>query len=179
MGGTHDYVPIQLTRAFRNAQQNRLFRSWLDMQEAVMAIEFPIDDCPEIRDIMFTEESLSVVEGKLLSLYESFDAATDEQNIHTMMRYVYYVGETYRRAFEGSWAALPRSGGSEDDNIPVVDFPFRETLYKPTEAIQVALGRHTGNELSYLYPRTRKAYQAWLDEGRPERTYRGTLREDD
>lgn len=149
------------------------------MQEAVMAIEFPIDDCPEVRDIMFTEDSLSVLEGKLLSLYDSFDAAMDGRNIHTTMRFVYYIGETYRRAFEGTWAALPRSSGKQDGNIPVVDLPFRETLAKPLEAVQVALVRRTGTEVAYLYPRTKIAYEAWLAEGRPARTYRGTLREVD
>lgn len=179
MGGTHDYVPIQLMKSFRKAQDNKLFRSWLDMQDAVMAIEFPIEDCPEVADIMYTEESLAIVENKLLSLFDNFRDALDEQNIHTTMRFVYYIGETYRRAFEGTWVALPKSGGGEDDNTPVIDLPFWETLLKPLESVQVALNRRNGSELAGQYPYARRDYVAWVEAGRPERTYRGTLREDD
>ncbi|NMK79138.1 hypothetical protein HHM19_03190, partial [Staphylococcus capitis] len=56
MGATHDYIPIQLTKEFRRAQENKLFRSWLDRQQAIMAIEFPVEDCPEVAGIMYTEE---------------------------------------------------------------------------------------------------------------------------
>lgn len=39
------------------------------MQEAAMGIEFPIDDCPKIRDQMYTKDSLTVVETKLIELW--------------------------------------------------------------------------------------------------------------
>ncbi|OHU31698.1 hypothetical protein BKG76_00330 [Mycobacteroides franklinii] len=179
MGSIHDYVPIQLTNAFRRAQQNTKFRSWLDMQDAVMAIEFPFEDCPEVAGMMYTQRSLGVVEAKILSFYDCFQDAWDAKNIHTTMRFVYYIGETYRRGFEGAWAALPKFGGGEDDNTPVVDFPFRDTLFKPMESVQVALVRRTGSEIAGLYPYAQKDFQEWVEAGRPERTYRGTLREDD
>ncbi|TDZ77533.1 hypothetical protein DE4585_04928 [Mycobacteroides salmoniphilum] len=175
MGSIHDYVPIQLTSAFRKAQQNTKFRSWLDMQDAVMAIEFR----PEVSGMMYTKESLEVVEAKILSLYDSFQEAWDAKNVHTTMRFVYYIGETYRRGLEGVWAALPKFGGGEDDNTPVVDFPFRETLFKPMESVQVSLVRRTGSEMAGLYPNAQRDFQEWVEAGRPERAYRGTLREDD
>lgn len=36
MGETFDYVPIQLTRAFREAQNDAKFQGWLKMQEPVI-----------------------------------------------------------------------------------------------------------------------------------------------
>ncbi|WP_019164908.1 hypothetical protein [Mycobacteroides abscessus] len=177
MGARHDYIPIQLTNEFRRAQENQLFRSWLDRQQAIMAIEFPIEDCPEVAGIMYTEESLAVVENKLLSLYDNFRDALDEQHVHTTMRYVYYVGETYRIAFEGTWVALPKARGGADDNTPVIDLPFWETLLKPMESVQAALNRRNGSELAGQYPYAQRDYLAWVEAGRPERAYRGTLRE--
>ncbi|MUM20493.1 hypothetical protein FZI91_02075 [Mycobacterium sp. CBMA271] len=144
-----------------------------------MAIEFPIHDCPEVRDIMYTEESLRVIEDKLLSLYDNHDVWRDEQNVHTVMRYVFYVGETYRTAFEGTWAALPKYEGGENDNTPVVDLPFRETPLKPVESVRAVLLRRTGIELTDQYPYAQREYAEWVEGGRPARTYRGTLREDD
>ena len=53
MGESFDYVPPRLTKAFRGAHSNEQFLGWLTMQEAVMEIEFPYDDLPEVRDSMF------------------------------------------------------------------------------------------------------------------------------
>ncbi|BBZ54217.1 hypothetical protein [Mycolicibacterium phocaicum] len=96
MGESFDYVPTQLTRAFRDAQSNEQFLGWLKMQEAVMEIEFPYYDLPEIREQMYTEASLAIVEQKLLGLYDNHRSAFSLENVHTTMRYVYYVGETFR-----------------------------------------------------------------------------------
>jgi len=63
------YVPVQLRRAFREAQSGEYFQGWLKMQEAVMEIEFPYEDLPEVRDQMFTRESLDIVEPKLMGLF--------------------------------------------------------------------------------------------------------------
>ena len=41
MGKSFDYVPVQLTKAFREAQTNEQFLGWLKMQEASMEIELP------------------------------------------------------------------------------------------------------------------------------------------
>ncbi|MFL6084049.1 MAG: hypothetical protein ACJ74F_12745 [Mycobacterium sp.] len=54
---------MQLTKAFREAQTDEKFQSWLKMQDAVMGIEFPIYDVPEIRDQMYTKGSLAIVEN--------------------------------------------------------------------------------------------------------------------
>ncbi|WP_049924823.1 hypothetical protein [Mycolicibacterium septicum] len=108
MGSTFNYVPIQLTKAFRDAQSDEKFQGWLKMQEAAVGIEFPINNLPEARDSMFTKDILSLAEAKLTDLYASNRAAyAGDENIHRTMRFVYYIGETFRRAFEGTWVAIP------------------------------------------------------------------------
>lgn len=126
MGKTFDYVPVQLTKAFREAQADEKFQGWLKMQEAAMGIEFPIYDLPEVRDSMFTKDSLATVEAKLTELYDSNQAAYDgEENVHRTMRYVYYIGETFRRAFEGTWVAIPPGEDSRREALlPGIDLPF-------------------------------------------------------
>ena len=110
MGEASDYVPVALTKAFRDAQTDEKFRGWLKMQEASMGIEFPIYDLPEIRDSMYTKDSLPIVEQKLLDLYQdSRDAFIGEDHLHRTMRFVYYIGETYRRSFEGIWVTAGHS----------------------------------------------------------------------
>lgn len=180
MGSRFDYVPIQLSRAFREAQSDTNFQSWLKMQDAAVQIEFPIYDLPEIRDQMFTKDSLATVEAKLLELYTNERAAySDDDSIHRTMRYVYYVGETFRRAFEGTWVALPTQNTDTDPHAlrPAIDLPFREGMIKPNDLIGMALNRRSGIEITRVYGHMERLYQEWLENGKPERQFRGTLRE--
>jgi hypothetical protein len=104
VGKRFDYVPIQLTKAFRTAQSDEKFQGWLKMQEAVMGIEFPVYDLPEVANEMFTKDSLEKAEAKLIELYPDERAAyATDDDINRTMRYVYYVGETFRQALEGVW----------------------------------------------------------------------------
>jgi hypothetical protein len=110
MGSTFDYVSIQLTKAFREAQVDEKFQGWLKMQEAAMGIVFPIEDAPEVRDCMFTKASLETIEAKLIDLYaDSVVAYAADNAVHRTMRYVYYIGETFRQAFEGTCVAVPQT----------------------------------------------------------------------
>ncbi len=180
MGKSFDHVPIQLTKAFREAQSNEQFQGWLKMQEAVMEIEFPYYDLPEVRDQMFTKGSLAVVENKLMELYPNHQVAYGSDNAHTTMRYVYYVGETFRRAFEGTWVVLPsRSDPTQPPTTAVVDFPMREAYIDPASLVKIAVNRRTGDELITVYGFAERDYGEWVDAGRPERTFIGTLREED
>lgn len=179
--GASDYVPVALTRAFREAQSDEKFQSWLKMQEASMGIEFPIEDVPEVRDSMFTKDSLAVVESKLLTLYGAAgEAFASEDNVHRTMRYVYYVGETYRRSFEGTWVAIPTESGDTGfaGTQPGIQLPFREAFVLPAQQVKLALIKRTGNQISRTFGHAERDYRKWVDDERPPITYVGTLRED-
>lgn len=173
MGESFDYVPIQLTKAFRVAQSNEQFLGWLRMQEAVMEIEFPYADLPEVRDEMFTGASLVTVEQSLLDLYENHRDAFSPEHVHATMRYVYYIGETFRRACEGVWVSIPVS----DAYLPAVDIPMRETMIKPTDLVKGAVNRRDGKHLALVFGHAERDYRGWLAAGKPERRFRGSLRE--
>lgn len=188
MAKTVNYIPIRTTRAYRDAQSDENFLGWLRMQEAVMDIEFPYVDCPEVRDVMYAKESLPIVEAKLLQLYgNSREALTGEENLHRTMRFVYYVGDVFRRAFEGTWVALPEiddKGKRKEPEAgpslqPAVDVPFRESFVTPLRQVSMAIGHRSGNELATNFLLTERAYAKWVKDGRGEVVIRGTLREKD
>jgi hypothetical protein len=182
MGSTFDYVPVRLTKAYREAQADEKFQGWLKMQEAAVDIEFIIEDLPEIRDSMYTEDSLETVEATLIELYPDDRTAYEgDENIHRTMRYVFYIGETFRRAFEGTWAALPADGPKSKPaaSRPAIDLPFGEGFILPSDLIGLALYHRSGTEITFVFGRMGKLHAKWVDEGRPERVFRGTLREDD
>jgi len=179
MGTADDYIPIQLTRKFRDAQFDNDFQGWLKMQEAAMQIEFPVHDCPEIREDMYSKHSLAVIENKLLQMYPDHRVAFNPDNVHTTMRYVYYVGETFRRNFEGIWVVLPSmSDPTQPPTTAAIDYPMREAMNKPAELVQMALGRRKGNEITRVYGYAERDYNEWIAMGKPARTFLRTLRED-
>jgi hypothetical protein len=175
-------VPIQLTKEFREAQSDEKFQGWLKMQDAAMGIEFPIYDLPEVRDSMYTKESLAVVEEKLLDLFENAaDAFNGAENLHRTMRFAYYIGETYRQAFEGTWVAIPTHApsGEMTGTQPGIQVPFREDFIRPVEQLKLALIRRRGNQITRVFGYAERDYNQWLENGRPEVEYVGTLREND
>lgn len=160
MGSTFDYVPIQLTKAFREAQADEKFQGWLKMQESVMDIEFPIYDLPELRDSMFTKESLAVVETKLTELDDSNPAAyAGEENVHHTMRFVYYIGETFRPLVRRHLGRNPAPSrySRTDALLPGIDLPFREGFVRPTQLVHFALTRRSGIEITRVYGHMERA----------------------
>lgn len=180
MGEASHYVPVVLTKVFRDAQTDEKFQGWLKMQEASMGIEFPIYDLPEICDSMYTKDSLPIVEQKLLDLYQDSRVAfIGEDNLHRTMRLVYYIGETYRRCFEGIWVAIPTNGsdGEGGGTQPGIQLPFRESFITPAQQLKVALIKRTGTHISRVYGHAERDYSQWIEDDRPEVQYIGTLRE--
>jgi hypothetical protein len=167
-------VALQLTDAFRRAQSDAQFRRWLTTQRAAMQDRFPVNDCPDVRHGMYGQSSLAIVGARLLQLYPDRRAAFNRETIRTTMRYVYYVGETFRRAFDGTWVALP---SLDDVDAPparvAVDYPMREGLIRPTELVLLALSRRTGEVITGVYRHAERDHAAWMCAGRPERTFTG------
>lgn len=177
MGSLHNYVPIRNTRRYLEAQHDETFGGWLAMQEAAIPLIFVVDEVPAIRSLMFEPESLDVTESALMELYPTKAASREtDAAIDTTMRFVYYFGETFRRALEGTWVALPRENGPGLN--PAIDLPFREEFIQPRTFISFALGRRTGNQVSRIFGFAKTDYDEWIASGRPERIIRGTLTED-
>lgn len=176
MGSTHNYIPVRTTRRYREAQTDEKFQGWLKMQSAAMEIVFPIQDVPELRDQMFTPDSLALVESKLLETFSSEEEAFTG-DVSLTMRYVYYVGETFRRHLEGEWCSILKKK-PDGATVPGIDGPYSEGFINPADLIGIALVRRTGNEISDVFGFQRRRYDQWVSDGRPERTFRGTLRED-
>lgn len=177
MAKSVDYVPVRLTRRYREAQDNEKFRSWLTMQSSVMEIVFPIHDVPALRGTMFTEEGLQIAESELLARFDDEASAYSDDNLTLAMRFVYFIGETFRRHFEGEWVAVPRDESRGGGALQAVDVPFREGFVDPLDLMGIALVRRSGKEISRVFGYAKRDHNKWIVDGRPERVFRGTLRE--
>ncbi len=178
MGEARNYIPIRTTARFREAQRDEAFLGWLKMQEAASYLTFIVDDIDLSADATFLEVSLPVVERAIVETFEGKgNFWMDEEFGPKAMRYVYYIGETFRKAFEGEWVSVPIERDGRFGADPAIDVPFAEDFLRPTRLFGFALDRKTGNELKKQYVIWNRDYTEWLDRGRPERVFDGTLRE--
>lgn len=117
MGEDLDQVPIRSTAEYRAAQSDEMFLSCLRTQEAAMDAQFGVYDAPQVRDMMFTGESLLPVEGRLLELYDRDRAAWSRAgSLHRTMRFVYYFGRCFGvRSTGRGWRLQPSRTERSDD----------------------------------------------------------------
>lgn len=159
-------VPLRQSEIFRAAQADEGFRSWLAMQEAVMALEFFVTDVPELKRHRYTREGLVVAERELIARYRDRADAYSDENFAVTSRFSYFIGETIRRATEGTWVALPQVKGGA---LPAVETEFDDGYFNVNRLVQLALVRRSGVALSRVFDHAVKNYEKWVDAGRPPR----------
>ncbi|TLF96637.1 hypothetical protein FEK35_28215 [Nocardia cyriacigeorgica] len=168
---SEDPGSIRDTPEYKKIQTDERFLSWLRMQDAAMDIEFTVFDVPELSGHMYTREGLVIAENEILTRYANLREMFSEQNYKTGMRFVYYIGETFRRAIEGKWVALPPDPPQRPGPKSMVEVEFQSSFYDPQHMIGLALGRRTGTEISWIFDRAIKRHAKWVADGRPARNY--------
>ena len=159
-------IPLRQTDVFRAAQEDGGFRSWLAMQDAVMELEFIVSDVPELRNHLYTREGLVIAERVLLERYRNRAEAYSSENFTVTSRFAYFIGETFRRATEGRWVALPQTKGGA---LPGVDVEFRSGFFNANRLVNLVLIERTGTELSMVFDYAVRDYDEWMQAGRPPR----------
>ncbi|MBB5918430.1 hypothetical protein BJY24_007342 [Nocardia transvalensis] len=161
-------VDIRETPEFRQYQDNERFQAWLRMHDAAMEIDTPLFDMTGMNEL-YSREGLVRAERELVKKFADSGGAFTTDNYKLGMRFVYYIGETFRRAIEGRWVALPPDPPQSPQPKSVIDVEYRSKFYNPQHMIGLALGRRTGTEITSIFDRAVKAHQKWVDAGRPAR----------
>ncbi|MFD3591459.1 hypothetical protein ACFWU5_01935 [Nocardia sp. NPDC058640] len=165
---------IRDTSMFKTAQNDEGFQSWLLMHDAALQIEFTVFEVPELAGFEFTREGLVIAEQEIMSRFDGSNPFSEE-NYKLGMRFYYFIGETFRRSFEGIWVALP-SQADPAKLIPAIDLPFMSGFKIPRHMMGFVRQRRTGTELTWIYDRAAAGYAKWVDLGRPTReTWEGYL----
>ncbi|MGW5383522.1 hypothetical protein [Nocardia sp. NPDC003963] len=169
MPSTGDPTTVRDTPEYRQIQNDEQFRAWLQMQQEAVETEFVENDVPELGGHLWTREGLVTVEHEMLRRYPDFDEMVAEENLEIGVRFIYFVGETFRRALEGIWALLPPNPPDRPEPLCVVDSPMWTAFHDPTNMSELALTRRTGQEISWIFDRTVKRHRKWVAAGRPTR----------
>ncbi|MGW5572808.1 hypothetical protein ACWEVD_16530 [Nocardia thailandica] len=167
-------VDVRQTPEFKKLQADEGFRSWLLMQEAAMDIEFTVFDVPELSGYEYTREGLVIAEQQIMSRFGTASPFSEE-NYKLGNRFVYFIGETFRRNFEGRWVATPPIPPATNPKV-MIDVEFKSGFYNPRQMVSFAQKRRTGTELTWVFDFAQKNYSKWIELGRPPRaTWDGYL----
>nr|WP_245558249.1 hypothetical protein [Nocardia thailandica] len=153
------------TAAFAKRQADAGFRSWLLMQEAAMEIEFTVFDVPELSGCEYTREGLVIAEQQIMHRFDNVSPfSADNRKLGN--RFVYFLGETFRRSFEGRWVAVPPIPPATNPKV-MIDVEFKSGFYNPRQMVTFVWKRRTGTELTWIYDFAQENYANWISRGRP------------
>jgi hypothetical protein len=169
MPSTGEPTTVRDTPGYQEIQNDELFRAWLHMQQEAMENEFVEVDVPELAGHLWTREGLVIAEHEMLRRHPNFDDMVSEENLEVAVRFIYFVGETFRRALEGIWVLRPANPPERPEPLCVIDSPMWTAFHEPTHMIELAFDRRTGKEISWIFDRTVKRHQKWVAAGRPAR----------
>ncbi|WP_040834911.1 hypothetical protein [Nocardia brevicatena] len=161
--------PLREPPEYQASRHDEDFQSWLQMQEAAMETEFIRHDVPELDGHLYTREGLVIAEQQILLRYPTEHDMFSEGNLEIGLRFFYAIGETFRRALDGTWVALPPNPPERPEPLAVIDSPMWTAFHDLQHMIGLAFNRRSGKEISWIYDRAVKRHQKWVDAGRPAR----------
>lgn len=149
-------------RRFDEAQQDEQFLSWVEMNEAVLELEFDeVDDLPaQPWDGLALDRAEAAALEIFASAQDCFTEATWESSWH----FVRFIGQTFVDAFEGHWVNLPGANGGRPQ--VAVDLPFGSMYVEPIGMLTSAMSRRTGTEWSRVFGYAAEDYATYLEERR-------------
>lgn len=169
MPSTGEPTTVRDTLEYQRSQDDEHFQAWIQMQQDATETEFVAVDVPALDGHLWTREGLVIAEHEMLRRFPNFDDMVAEENLEAGVRFIYFVGETFRRALEGIWVLLPPNAPERPDPRCVIDSPMWSAFHDPTHMSELAFDRRTGNEISWIFDRTVKRHRKWVEAGRPAR----------
>ncbi|WP_040793709.1 hypothetical protein [Nocardia paucivorans] len=166
---SNKYNPLRDTPEYQAGRHDDDFQNWLRTQETTVETEFIRNDVPELAGHLYTREGLVIAEQQMLLRFPTAHDMFSEENLEIGLCFFYAVGETFRRALDGTWAVLPPNPPDRPDPLAVVEAPMWTAFHDIQHTIGLAFDRRSGQEISWIYDRAVKRHQKWVDAGRPAR----------
>ncbi|WP_459545917.1 hypothetical protein [Nocardia sp. X0981] len=166
---SNEQTPRGQIPEYEASRHDEDFHNWLRMQEKQVESEFVHRDVPELDGHLYTREGLVIAEHQMLLRYPTDHDMFTEENLETALHFVYVIGETFRRALDGTWVLLPPHPPERPDPLAVIDSPIWTAFHDLQHMIGLAFDRRSGKEISWIYDRAVKRHRKWVDAGRPAR----------
>lgn len=166
MGRDREYTKAELAQQAKDQQDPR-WLAWLADMDTQLG-KFFTDTVPDMPANPWTAEGLAHAEAAALTIFPESGAEDLPENRDVSDQFHRFIGETFRRNFEGEWRNVPSLGGGQPLHGfgPVVLEPYVEMYLDVIPIFSTALFRRSGNELSFVFERSADRYRSWVDGGR-------------
>lgn len=172
MGYTRKSTKAELRQHERD-QRAPAWLEWLAAMDTELE-RFFTDDVPELAGLAdrWSAEGLRIAGAAAVAEFGDIQALYLPENKPAVDRYVRFVGEVYRRSFEGGWLNVPARGPGAEF-WPVVNRPAGVYL-DPHDQLGLAFFKptkrdpgHPEGEMVWVYGNSKEDYENWVAAGRP------------
>ncbi|WP_405159851.1 hypothetical protein OG203_25745 [Nocardia sp. NBC_01499] len=167
MGGDRPYTKVELQQLERDQQDPR-WLAWLgDMDRQID--RFLNETVPDMPNNPWSAEGLRLAEKAALELFPTPASVDQPENRDLADQFHRFVGEVFRRNFEGVWRNVPSFDDAKRSRGfgPVIQRPFAVFYLGVIQTLTTAIDRRAGNIWSQSFGYSEEDYQAWVESGRP------------
>ncbi|MFI7004274.1 hypothetical protein [Nocardia sp. NPDC050175] len=171
MGDFRPYTKAELEQIERD-QHDPQWLAWLDSEKMNAQIDaFLNETVPDMPDNPWTAEGLDRVERDMLERFSDMDDVDRAENWVVADQFSRFIGEVFRRNFEGRWFNAPSMGGARyPDFGPVIRHEWVDAYLDVGNLITATVHRKWGDNLSTIFANSSESYREWVSAGRPTLT---------
>ncbi|WP_433654543.1 hypothetical protein ACQPW1_27780 [Nocardia sp. CA-128927] len=169
MGGDRRYTRAEL-RQHEQDQQDPRWLAWLaEMDDQID--RFRTETVPGLSAGPWDAEDLRSVERALLERFPDVDDAEGPEHQETVDQFARFIGEVFRRNFEGHWYNNTDADDQRRGFGPSLREGYNPAYLEPVRLVFAALDRGTGSEWARVFGFSQKRYAEWAATGRPQPQY--------
>lgn len=166
MGGDRPYTTAELRQREKD-QQDPAWLAWLDAMPDALD-EFLTVDVPDMPADPWTAEGLLHAEQASLAYFPSMKSVDEPSNRARADRTSRYLGEVFRRNFEGTWRNVPELYGIYEGFTPAVEEPYVEHYLDVVTMLTASLDSRTGRDWATVFGYAQEDHADWVAAGRPD-----------
>lgn len=167
MGDIRPYTNAELEQRRRD-QEDPKWMEWVDSELMESQIRKLFEETiPDMPSSPWSAEGLDRVEQYVLNTFPDVDSVKHPEYGDVVDRITRFIGETFRRNFEGAWYNVPGASWLYPDFGPTIEHGFSSINLDVGNLVTATVDRQWGDYLSGIFTRNRETYDAWVDAGRP------------
>ncbi|CAM4436363.1 hypothetical protein NONI108955_28075 [Nocardia ninae] len=168
MGEVRAYTKAELEQIEQD-QQDPKWLEWLKPENMNAQLDaFLNETAPDMPDNPWTVEGLDHVERFVLERFSTVDEAMLSENHRVADQLTRFIGEVFRRNFEGRWFNVPSMNGGRYMSFgPAIRHEWVDAYLDVANLTTATVHRNWGDYLSGIFSNSQEAYRKWVASGRP------------
>ncbi|QIS01284.1 hypothetical protein F5X71_02195 [Nocardia brasiliensis] len=168
MGDFRPYTKAELEQIERD-QHDPKWLEWVAPEKMNAQLDaFLNETVPDMPDDPWSAQGLDRVERFILDNFQDFKDVDKAENRQVADQLTRFIGEVFRRNFEGRWFNAEDMGGARyRDFGPVIRYEWGGAYLDVANLSTATVHRGWGNYLSGIFSNSVETYQKWVEAGRP------------